>query len=135
MPNSFTIRCQDENRIALSSDMEIEAWKAIQELAELLKHDLYPSVTKALFSWKGEPEHLASAKETYAWRDLIETIKLNDLDALTAGAEEDNVAVSRLMKSKPIMLRMAGEITNALIHSYDNRHRITLDQNDSVRPS
>jgi predicted component of viral defense system (DUF524 family) len=111
--------------------MEREAWRAIERLIPLLasKED----ISENLFSWKLRPKRIVSARETYSWRRAIDLIKEANLDEKCAALKE-NPEVLFLMKSKPIMLRMAGEITSALLHSYNLAHKITFSQSSSTKP-
>jgi hypothetical protein len=136
MTELFAIRCDTESRSLISSKIEAEAWDSISSLAEFLERERYPSVKESLFGWRDQEAHLASARETYAWRGVIESIKAADLSEITAQIEKiGNVSPFSLTKSKPIMLRIAGEITNALLHSYTNHHKITFFQCDLKDPS
>ncbi|MGI0084044.1 MAG: hypothetical protein ACREBQ_03080 [Nitrososphaerales archaeon] len=116
----------------LSSEMELQVWQAIERLMPVLDEGL--SLATLLFSWKKEPESLTSARETYAWRKAIDMIKESDLQEKCRSLEIEGSVLS-LMNSKPIMLRIAGEITNSLIHSYNLRHRIAFFQTASTEPS
>jgi hypothetical protein len=123
------IRCDSEPGVILSSDLESEAWDAIETLVNSLNSR--GQIVGNLFLWKSNKSHIAKAKETYAWRAVIDLIKENDLGKLGQEIElealkNSNSHPSQLLRSKPIMLRVAGEITNALIHSYNNRHAITF---------
>jgi hypothetical protein len=129
----FAILC-DSEQVVLSSKTEDKAWTAVEALAQQLNSSLSEAGLRVMFGWKGK-SHMADAKETYAWRRTIDSIKESDLSAqasMWTGASED---VRLLIKSRPIMLRMAGEITNALMHSYQNRHKISFSQIESVEPS
>lgn len=131
----FTIRCDTESGVLISSQMEAEAWDSIFTLVQFLERDKYASVKRALFSWKDQEAYLANAKETYAWRGVIDSIKAVDLSEVASQLESEGKNSSSLVRSKPIMLRVAGEITNALLHSYTSQHRITFFQCDSSDPS
>jgi hypothetical protein len=131
----FAIRCDSESETLISSKMEAQAWDAISALVQFLEHETYPAMKKSMFSWKNHEAYLANARETYAWRDVIDLIKASDLAEVSLQLEREERTFLSLVKSKPIMLRMAGEITNALLHSYTNRHRITFFQCDSKDPS
>ena len=76
-----------------------------------------------LFSWK-KTHHQAEAKEPYFWRFALDELKNSDLTAVCSEARgrEDFV----LMRDKPAMLKIGGEITNSLMHSYTARHKITF---------
>ena len=116
----------------LSSEMESEAWQAIERLIPVLADDA--SFVALLFSWKGAGGSLTSARETYAWRKAIDMIKENDLEEKCKSLVIEGPVLS-LMKSKPIMLRVAGEITNSLMHSYNLRHKIVFFHTASTEPS
>lgn len=132
----FAFKCETEKGLVITSTLEEAAWKAVEELVVFLIGNESNSKGEELFSWKKEKGHQANAKETYAWRNVIESIKTIDLESLSSdGGQEKEGSVSGLRRSRPIMLRVAGDITNALIHSYDNRHRITFFQIDDVEPS
>ncbi|MDH2899435.1 MAG: hypothetical protein PXY39_00530 [archaeon] len=119
----------------ISSKMEAQAWDSILTLVQFLERDKYASVKRSLFSWKDQEAYLVNAKETYAWRSVIDSIKAADLSEVASQLEREGKNSSSLVRSKPIMLRVAGEITNALLHSYTNHHRITFFQCDSRDPS
>jgi hypothetical protein len=127
----FAIRCEEED-LVLSNPMESNAWAAIERLISLLQSENQSSLN-GLFAWK-ERRHLATAKEVYSWRGAIEVIKDADLNREWAGSKGDP-SLPSLMRSKPIMLRLTGEITNALLHSYNLKHRITFFQCHSTEPS
>jgi hypothetical protein len=128
---SYALVCVTELGIELSSELESEAWDANETLVELLNVG-----DDDLFAWKKPgSSHLANSRETYAWRKVIDSIKTANLEDLTPKVASKRTPSSPLIKSKPIMLRVAGEITNSLLHSYNNRHRIAFVQCDSTRPS
>ncbi len=130
---SFVLVCETESGIELSSELEQEAWDANETLVKLLLKQS-GRLEDLLFSWKKlGMSHLAGSKETYAWRGVIDSIKSANLEDLSAN-KMGGAKWSPLVKSKPIMLRVAGEITNSLLHSYNNRHRIAFVQCDSTRP-
>jgi hypothetical protein len=134
MPEWFAIRCDSESQSLISSKIEREAWDSIQRLAEfLVQKEKSPAVRNSLFAWREQKAHLADARETYAWRGLIDSIKAADLSeaALQMQRNQKYTRASSLVTSKPIMLRIAGEITNALLHSYTYKHRITFFQCES----
>ncbi len=128
----YAIRCESEQGLVLSNEIEQEAWEAIERLIPLLVKD--EAFIGYLFSWKGRPSSTASARETYSWRRAIDLIKESDLGE-KCNASKENPRIVILMKSKPIMLRMAGEITNALLHSYNLGHKITFFQSSRTVPS
>ncbi|MHB1908944.1 MAG: hypothetical protein ACYCQJ_08745 [Nitrososphaerales archaeon] len=111
----YAIKCESEN-VLISNKIEEKAWDSIHELLKSLKADTH----NFLFVWQHEQNHFANAREVYAWRDVIESIKASEL------SEIDSKLTNSLLKSKPIMLRLAGEIANALIHSYNNKHKISF---------
>ena len=125
------IVCEDEGGRALSNDHDIDLWNALDLLVNILKtsSDL---PTEALEAWKS-PRHSVSAREVYAWRAAIEEIKNSELAARCTGRKND--PLYGLMTDKPAMLKISGEITNALMHGYNSRHRITYTQSVSKVPS
>jgi hypothetical protein len=132
----FAISCDTESSMLISSKLEIEAWDSILSLVEILRRDKYPSVKDSLFAWRYQQSYLSNAKQTYEWRGIIDSIKEANLSALASELQrEGRMNPSELVKSRPIMLRVAGEITNALIHSYTNQHRISFFQCDFTEPS
>lgn len=84
--------------------------------------------------WKNKPKRKAIAKDPYAWRAVIDTLKNSDLKAMCMGKTAEDLVV---LTDKPLMLKIAGEITSALMHSYNLGHRISFSrsQNDSKEPS
>ncbi len=122
----YAIRCDTESGTLISSKIELEAWNAILAFVEILEHEKHISVKQSLFYLMDHEAHLASAGETYAWRNVIDSIKASDLSEVSSRSKSHGATFSALVKSKPIMLRMAGEISNALLHSYTNRHKITF---------
>jgi hypothetical protein len=134
MPRIFAIRCENESQTLISNRIEGEAWDSIESLAEFLEREKYPSVKEAMFLWRYEESHLASARETYAWRGFIDLIKSSDLAEIASRMKRVGTTSFSLVRSRPIMLRITGEITSALLHSYTNRHRITFFQCDSKEP-
>jgi hypothetical protein len=85
-----------------------------------------------LYSWK-DGHHRSTPKEAYAWRAVLEEIKASNLSAKCASHPDREQAM--LMADKPAMLKIAGEITNGLMHSYASGHRITLSQRVLKVPS
>ncbi len=130
MEDSFAIRCDEEQTI-LSSKMDKTAWVSIEKLVACLNHDPSSPANGQMFGWMSKG-YLANARDAYGWRRAIERIKEEDLAAVIARYGE---GAASLAKSKPIMLKIAGEITNALIHSYQDRHRISFVQIEDVDPS
>jgi hypothetical protein len=131
----LAIVCTDEPLI-LSNERALEVWNTLDELLEILLKESPFASSSTLFAWKSEPRHLASAKEPYAWRAAIEEIKNSDLTAKCV-ALKDNSEKLVLITDKPVMLKIAGEITNAALHSYTSRHRISFVpvQRESKVPS
>jgi hypothetical protein len=130
MEVSFAITCDDERTI-LSSQMDKAAWVSIEKLIECLNRDSSSSISGQMFGWKSKG-YLANARDAYGWRRAIERIKEEDLLAALRRCGEESASLAR---SKPIMLKIAGEITNALIHSYQGRHKISFIQIEDVDPS
>lgn len=131
--DQYSISCVDEGGLHLSNSHEEEMWNSIQKLLELLVRETQFSSMQTLFAWKENKGHRASAREAYAWRGAIEEIKNNDLMKVTSSLKPEEVT---LIADKPAMLKMAGEITNALLHSYGKMHLIRFGtQKDSNVPS
>lgn len=122
----FAIRCESEGGLILSSELEADAWQSIDLLAAFLEERKNPSANSMLFSWKLEEAHYAKAKEVYAWRGVIDSLKQADLSECHSSIKSSKGKSFPLIQSKPIMLRVAGEITNALLHSYNNRHMMSF---------
>ena len=72
-------------------------------------------MNRILYAWK-EQHHRATAREPYAWRAVLEEIKNSDLGSKCADLQGKEEFV--LMTDKPTMLKIAGEITSSLLHSY-----------------
>jgi hypothetical protein len=137
MDSKYSIACLDEpDRPILSNERSIAIWSAFDELVLNLLAESAFSSEAVLFSWKKEPRHLATAKEPYAWRAAIEEIKNTEL-TIKAASFKDDPEKFVLITDKPVMLKIAGEITSALLHSYSSRHRISFGpvQRTSTVPS
>ena len=119
MPNLlaeyFIISCDDEGNLSLSNKHEEEIWMSVQKLLGILVKDSQFTSMQTLFLWKEKPHHRASAKEAYSWRVAIEEIKNNYLVEKCKGLSPSE---RLLLADKPAMLKIAGETTNALLHSY-----------------
>jgi hypothetical protein len=120
----FAIKCDDEASVLSNSRLE-ETWKTLDDLILILLRSSDFSSEMLLFAWKREPGHLASAREPYAWRAALEEIKNSDLSSKCQGLKGDGEKYI-LITDKPAMLKVAGEITSALLHSYTSRHRISF---------
>jgi len=131
----FAFSCESENGMLLSNKIELEAWDSIENLVSRLTGDDHVSPRDSLFSWRTNPSHSASAKETYRWREVIDSIKTANLESTFDEVEKQAKRQFPLIKSRPVMLRIAGEITNALLHSYSYKHKIRFSQCDSIEPS
>lgn len=126
------IVCDDEGGRTISNVHDEELWTALESLLFILRTDSNFAPKETLEKWK-TPHHLVSAKELYAWRAFMEEIKNCELVAKCATRRED--PLYSLMIDKPAMLKISGEITNALMHAYNSRHRITFTQSASKVPS
>jgi hypothetical protein len=126
----YALCCDDESGLILSNWRSLELWSALERLIEVLLKDSDLNY-QYLYAWK-EGRHLALAKEPYAWRGAIEEIKNSDLNAKCARIE--NREKASLMCDKPMMLKIAGEITNGLMHSYTARHKLSFIQRTSKVP-
>jgi len=127
----FVLICIDEPLYPILSNERTEnTWNSVDDLIRILLKDSKFASDTDLFAWR-KPAHLASAREPYAWRAAIEEIKSSDL---TAKCEELSADDERfvLTTDKPAMLKIAGEITNSLFHSYTSRHRISFVPFQSV---
>ncbi len=129
--HDYALSCDDEPGLVLSNWRALEVWGALEKLIQILLKDSNFSNFKVLYAWK-ENRHLALAKEPYAWRAAIEEIKNSDLTAKCAMIENREEAA--LMSDKPTMLKIAGEITNSLMHSYTARHKLNFSQRVSKVP-
>jgi len=128
----FAIICDDESGLILSNERPSDIWDSLQDLMRVLLKDSKFADESLLFSWN-ESHHQATAKEPYAWRAALDEIKNSDLGAKCGefrGREE-----FVLMTDRPTMLKIASEITSALLHSYSSRHRISFVQSVSKVPS
>ena len=125
------IFCDNESRL-LSNDWDQDLWDAFQQMMEILITKSKPAGRETLFAWR-EPHHVAIAKEPYAWRAALDALKDSDLTAtfIEFKGREDFV----LMTDKPTMLKLGGEITNSLMHSYTTKHKISFRQVESKEPS
>lgn len=123
--------CINESGTILSNWRALETWESLEKLIAILLKDSNFSSHEMLYAWK-EGQHLALAKEPYAWRAALEEIKNTDLSAKCSGVSKEEAV---LMADKPTMLKVAGEITNALMHSYTSRHKISFVQRASKVPS
>jgi hypothetical protein len=132
----FGIVCVNEQSLVISNSRTGNFWNTLDELVSILLTNSNFSTETLLFSWKKEPHHLATPKELYAWRSTLDEIKNSDLGLICERLKEyDEKHV--LITDKPTMLKIAGEVTNSLLHSYTSRHRISFVQlqNESKVPS
>jgi len=127
----YALCCDDESGLALSNWRALETWEALEKLILILLKDSNFSTHSMLYSWK-DGHHLALAKEPYSWRAALEEIKSSDLSVKCAGLEKGEEKI--LMADKPAMLKIAGEITNGLMHSYTTRHKVSFDHRVSKVP-
>jgi hypothetical protein len=116
------ISCDEESRL-ISNEHPSDIWNAFQQMMEFLVKQTQFANPDILFAWK-QAHHQAAAKEPYLWRGALDELKNSDLSAVCSEArgQEDFV----LMADKPTMLKIGGEITNSLMHSYTSRHKITF---------
>ncbi|MDG6997585.1 MAG: hypothetical protein JRN15_00555 [Nitrososphaerota archaeon] len=126
------IICDDEGGRTISNIHDEELWVALESLLLILRTGSNFVPNGILEKWK-TPHHQVSASEVYAWRASMEEIKNCDLAAKCAAKREDSLY--SLMIDKPTMLKISGEITNALMHAYNSRHKISFNQNASKVPS
>jgi hypothetical protein len=125
LDRKFVIICDDEGGMALSNERGMKVWKALDDLLLRLLSDTQFADESTLYSWQKEPRHSASAKEPYAWRAALEEIKNTDLTSKCESFREDSEKFI-VMTDKPTMLKVAGEITSCLLHSYTSRHKISF---------
>lgn len=121
----------NESGTILSNWRSLETWGSLERLIGILLKDSNFSSHETLYAWK-DGQHLALAKEPYAWRAALEEIKNSDLSTKCADVSREDAV---LLADKPTMLKIAGEITNALMHSYTARHKISFVQRASNVPS
>jgi hypothetical protein len=127
----FAICCDDEKQRILSNWRGLETWEALENLLDnLMKGSSSPRLS-ILYAWK-KGQHQSSAKEPYAWRSALEEIKNSDLFEMCAQMSKSEEKT--LMTDKPAMLKIAGEITNSLMHSYEAHHKISFIQRESKVP-
>lgn len=129
--NEYAISCDSESGLLLSNKRSLEMWDALARLIEILVESSGFSSTAVLSEWK-KPHHIALAKEPYAWRNALDEIKNSDLTVKCSGVDLESAT---LMTDKPTMLKIAGEVTNSLLHSYTNKHALTFAQCVSKDPS
>ena len=129
----YVISCDDEGNLPLSNKHIGQIWISLQKLLQILVTDSQFVSMETLFAWKEKPHHMVTAKESYAWRGAIEEIKNSDLVKKCKDLSHSEV---RIVADKPAMLKIAGETTNALHHSYTSGHAITFQiHKDSKVPS
>ncbi len=126
----FAISCDDEGERILSNWRELRTWETLQQLITILVPT--SSNQSILYAWK-QGHHQSTAKEPYAWRSALDDIKNSDLPNLCAGVVKEDEDL--LIMDKPTMLKIAGEIINSLMHSYESRHKISFIQKVSKVPS
>lgn len=127
----YALCCVEESGLALSNWHSLELWNSLEKLTGILLRDSNFSSFNYLYAWK-EGDHLAMAKEPYAWRAAIEKIKDSDLATKCESVKNREEAI--LMSDKPAMLKLAGEIANALMHSYTARHKLNFTHRISNVP-
>jgi hypothetical protein len=118
----YALTCDDDTS-ELSNSHDLDIWQALEALTKILATDSKLSQNELVQSWKST-RHAGTAKELYGWRAIMEEIKNSDLPSRCATSKGD--AKFTLMIDKPAMLKIAGEITNALLHSYSKRHRTSF---------
>jgi hypothetical protein len=128
----YALSCDNESGLILSNWRSLEHWNSLEKLLVILLKDSSFAKYDQLYAWK-RGHHLALAKEPYAWRGAIEEIKNSNLVAKCSSME--NREEASMMCDKPTMLKIAGEITNGLMHSYTSRHRLNFIQRVSKVPS
>jgi len=121
---AFSIQCINESRV-ISNVRSEPFWSTLDDLIVVLLRSSKFSAEDLLFSWKKEPRHSASAREVYAWRAALDEIKNSDLGTKCSEFHTDKEKFV-LITDKPTMLKIAGEITNSLLHSYNSRHNISF---------
>jgi hypothetical protein len=126
----YVIVCNDENR-PISNVRSEEMWSTLDDLIALLVEYSDFADVNMLFSWKKKANHNVSPKEVYAWRAALEEIKNSNLFEKSQKFLADNEKFV-LITDKPTMLKIAGEITNCLQHSYTSRHKISFVTNQSA---
>ncbi len=131
----YSITCDDEDGLVLSNAREQYLWDSFETLIRILAEEgssVLPPIS-ALMAWKEVPHRKATAKDEYSWRALIELVKNSDLRRVCNGRSAEELVI---LTDKPTMLKIAGEVTNAYMHSYNLGHRITFGAHkDSKEPS
>ena len=115
----------------ISNVIDEEVWNAFHQMIEILVTKFSLASLDTLFAWR-QHVHIALAKEPYSWRGVLDALKDSDLSEICQaykGKEE-----FALMTDKPKMLKIGGEITNGLMHSYTSKHKISFRQIVSKEP-
>jgi hypothetical protein len=128
----FGIVCRSEADLLLTSKWEEEILTSLETLCRLL--DKNKNVGNESLERMKNSHLLAGARDFYAWRQFIEAIKEASLNSVADKARVDEGS-KRLLTDRPLMLKIAGEITNALFHSYNMKHVISMSQTVSKEPS
>jgi len=121
----FALVCNDEVANFLSNSRSKNVWAALEDLVKTLGQSGRLPEEKILFAWEREPPHCATAKEAYGWRAVLEEIKNADLTTKCIEYRADPEKFV-LITDKPTMLKVAGEVTNSLLHSNTSRHKISF---------
>ena len=131
----FSIVCLDEpSSPELSNNHPEEIWSALEILVLALMSGGEGGTTDntsiaALFAWKGPAGRRVSAREAYAWRGVIDEIKSADLNEV-ASKIKISPDSSVLLRDRPAMLKIAGEVANALFHSYTAKHSVAFHRRE-----
>ena len=121
----YSFCCDDESGLELSNRRSEDLWNALFDLVEVLLEKETFASRDSLFSWKEKQGYLASAKDGYGWRAALDEIKNSDLEKECSRAQIEKERMI-VMTDKPAMLKIGGEITNGLMHSYSKNHRISF---------
>jgi hypothetical protein len=136
LETQFAIICNDERGIILTGVRSAKFWRTLDDLVLTLLQSSNFSQEAILFSWKSQDHHVASAREAYSWRAALDEIKNSDLTEKCSKFRQDSEKFL-FLTDKPAMLKIAGEVTNSLLHSNTRGHRISFSsiQRTSNEPS
>ena len=121
----FQFVCNSEKNEPISNRIDEKTVNSFESLLAIFRKRFIQESSNLLELWKSK-NHQASAKEPYAWREVLELVKSSDLSSLCSGIQDPELR--KKMTDRPLMLKIAGEVTNAMSHSYNSKHRISFAQ-------